>query len=307
MLSESSKGKGAVLLENSFVLRGELLGALLLREVVKNQMNMEKKLVAWSILAIVIGVATIVPLQYMMAGPAEVKAQTITPWFDVSIPYAYVNLYDSGGNDTMTWDGAMFQAIANFTLTPDAINLKNADAQIEFYQFRLYSDEASIVNITYSVAVCREELNVPGIPGGCYMAITGSGGNKFYFADGTTYDGNAIAGGSICGGGQVLANIPGVIPDKNYTVTVVGSYIADYNGNNVMQALPELRNAPTLYIDVSKICSVSYQGNSSSTTATTTTMASNEILCHIELTKIESGFVYGTCKEGTVPFPMQTP
>jgi hypothetical protein len=270
-------------------------------------MHVEKKLIAWSILAIVIGVATIIPLEYLMAGQAEANAQIITPWFDVSIPYAYVNLYDSGGNDTMTWDGAMFQAIANFTLTSDAISLKNADAQIEFYQFRVYSDNAAIVNVTYSVAVCREELNVPGIPGGCYMAITGSGCNTFTFADGTTYDGNAVAGDSICGGGQVIANMPGILPDKNYTVAVVGSYIADYNGNNAVQTLPELRNAQTLYIDVSKICSVSYQGNSSSTIATTTTMASNEILCHIALTKTENGFVYGTYTEGTVPFPIQTP
>jgi len=268
---------------------------------------MEKKLIAFSILAIAIGVATIIPLQYLMNGQTEAIAQPITPWFNVSIPYAYINLYESGGNDTMTWDGAMFQAIANFTLTSDAINLKSADAQIEFYQFRLYSDnEASIVNITYSVAVCREELNVPGIPGGVYLAITGSGSNKFTFADGTTYDGTAVVGDSICGGSKVICNIPGQ-PVEDYTVAVVGSYIADYKGNNVVQTLPELRNAQTLYIDVSKICSVSYQGNSSSTAATTTTLASDEILCHIALTKIENGFVYGTYSEGTVPFPIQTP
>jgi hypothetical protein len=116
----------------------------------------------------------------------------------------------------MTWDGAMFQAIANFTLTPDAINLKNADAQIEFYKFRLYSDTSAIVNITYSVAVCREEIDVQGTPGGYYMAITGSGGNKFTFADGTSarYAGNTVVGDSVCGGGKVIANIPG-IPVEN--------------------------------------------------------------------------------------------
>jgi hypothetical protein len=269
-------------------------------------MQIGKKLIACSILAIAIGVASIIPLQFLMTGQTEAKAQNITPWFNVSIPYAYVNLYNSGGNDTMTWDGAMFQAIANFTLTSDAINLKNADAQIEFYQFRVYSDTASIVNITYSVAVCREELNVPGVPGGVYLAITGSGSNIFYFADGTTYDGNAAVGDSICGGGKVICNIPGQ-PVENYTVTVVGSYIADYKGNNVVKTLPELRNAQVLYIDASKICSVSYKGNSSSTTATTTTLASDEILCHIALTKIENGFVYGIYSEGTVPFPIQTP
>jgi hypothetical protein len=269
-------------------------------------MHVEKKLIAWCILAIVIGVAAIIPLEYLMSDQAEAKAQTITPWFTVSIPYAYVNLHDSGGNDTMTWDGAMFQAIANFTLTPDAINLKTADAQIEFYQFRLYSDTAAIVNITYTVAVCREEINSQGTPGGYYMAITGSGGNKFTFADGTTYDGNAVIGDSVCGGGKVIANIPGR-PVENHTVAVVGSHITNYNGNNAVQTLTELRNAQTLNIDVSKICSVSYQGNSSSTTATTTTLASDEILCHVALTKTENGFVYGTYNEGTVPFPIQTP
>ncbi|MEJ2242872.1 MAG: hypothetical protein P8Y18_12150 [Candidatus Bathyarchaeota archaeon] len=164
---------------------------------------------------------------------------------------------------------------------------------------------ASIVNITYSVAVTRDEPFDPEIPGSYYTAITGVGGNKFYFADGTTYDGNIIAGDSISGGAQVLTSSG--LPLENYTLAVVGSYIADYNGDNSVQALAELRNAQDLYIDVSKICSVSYQSNSSSTSATTTTLASDEILCQIELTKIENGFVYGTYTEGTVPFPIQTP
>lgn len=277
----------------------------MLNRAVKNQM-IEKKLILCSILAIAIGIATIVPLEYMMAAQTEVSAQTMfTPWFNVSVPYAYVDLHESGGNNTMTWDGAMIQAIANFTLTPAALNLKDADARIEFYQFRVYSNQGSIVNITYSVAVCREELNVTGIPGGCYTAITGSGGNTFTFADGTTYNGNSVCGDSVCGGGVVLANMPGVIPVQNYTTAVVGSYIANYNGNNASQTLTELRNAQALYIDVSRICSVSYQGNA--TTATTTTMSSNQVLQHIVLTKAGNGFAYGTYTEGTVPFPIETP
>jgi hypothetical protein len=272
-------------------------------------MKMEKKLIACSILAIAIGILAIAPLEYAMISKAQANAAPIEikPWFNVTVPYAYVNLDKSGGNNTMTWDGAMVQAIANFTLTPEAINLENADAQIEFYQFRICSEQGAIVNITYSVAVCREEANVTGVPGGWYSAITGSGGNKFNFADGTTYDGNIVVGDSVCGGGVVIPNMQGVLPVMNYTTAVVGSYIADYNGNNAQQALIELRNAQTLYIDVSRICSVSHQGNSSSTTATTTTMASNEVIEHIVLTKTDSGFVYGTYKEGMVPFPIETP
>jgi hypothetical protein len=51
-------------------------------------MHVEKKINAWSILAIVIGVAAIIPLEYLMSGQAEAKAQTITLWFIVRIPYA---------------------------------------------------------------------------------------------------------------------------------------------------------------------------------------------------------------------------
>ncbi|MGE5555897.1 MAG: hypothetical protein ACM3UY_06515 [Methanocella sp.] len=271
-------------------------------------MQFEKKLVLCSIFAIAIGAATIIPLEYLMTGEVGANARTVfNPWFDVTVPYAYVNLHDIGGNNTMTWDGAMIQATANFTLTPDAINLNNADAKIEFYQFRVYSDQGAIVNITYSVAVTREEIDVPGIPGGCYLAIESVGNNKFTFADGTIYDGNTVVGDSVCGGSQVLANMPGILPVQNSTIAVVSSYMANYNGDDSEQAVTLLRNAQKLYIDISRICSVAYQGNSSSTTATTTTMASNEVLQHIELTKIDNGFVWGTYKEGTVPFPIQTP
>jgi hypothetical protein len=262
----------------------------------------EKKLILCAILAITIGIATIVPLEYFMAAQTQVNAQTMfTPWFNVSVPYAYVNLDQSGGNNTMTWDGAMIQALANFTLTPAAIELKNADAQVEFYQFQVSSDQGPIVNITYSVAVSKEEVNVTGVPGGVWMAITGSGGNSFTFADGTTYNG---PNNGNCGGGMVLSNIPDE-PMQNFTVAVVSTYLASYNGNSASQALTELRNAQNLYIDVTRAYSVSFEGNAK--TATTTTISNNQVLQHIELTKTGNGFVYGTYTEGTVPFPMETP
>jgi hypothetical protein len=103
---------------------------------------------------------------------------------------------------------------------------------------------------------------------------------------------------------MVLADFPGS-PIQNYTFAVLSDYIVSYNGNNAPVAIAELRNAQTLSIDVSRICSVSFEGNA--TTATTTTLASNQVLQHIVQTKAGNGFVYGTYTEGTVPFPMETP
>jgi hypothetical protein len=101
---------------------------------------------------------------------------------------------------------------------------------------------------------------------------------------------------------MVLWNSPVI---GNYTNAILSDYIASYNGNNAPAAIAELRSAQKLCIDVTRAFSVAFEGNA--TTATTTTMSSNQILQHIELTKISSGFVYGTYVNGTVPFPMETP
>lgn len=275
----------------------------------------EKKLILCGILAVAIGIATVVPMEYMMAAQAQETAQnaqaqakaqiqanaqaTLAPWFNISIPYIYVNLDQSGGNGTMTWDGVMIQGIANFTFSPEAFALNNTDARIEFYQFQVSSDQGPILNMTYSIAVSKAEYNVPGLPGGVYTAITGSGANSFIFADGTIY--RAPVNGD-CMGGMVLYSNPAI---GNFTCAVLSDYIASYNGNNAPAAIAELRNAQNLYIDVTRAFSVSFEGNA--TTATTTTMSSNQVLQHIELTKINGGFVYGTYTQGCVPFPMETP
>jgi hypothetical protein len=274
----------------------------------------EKKLILFGILAIVIGVATIVPIEYLMAAQNEVNAQTTSaPWFNVHVPYVYVNLYQRGANNTALWDGVDINGIANFTLTPAGMALKGADAKIEYYQFQISSDHGPIANITYSVALSVEQFpagnkinNIPGIPGGGYMAITGLGDNHFTFANGVTYNGipnyNGYCGGS--GGLDVIVgnNLPSTLTNQTFTTGILSCCIWNYNGNNQNQAVTELRNAKTLFIDVSRICSVSYNGN-----VTINMPSSDQVLQHIVLTKVGNGFVYGTCTQGTVPFQMETP
>ena len=277
----------------------------------------EKKVILCAILAITIGIATIVPMEYLMAAQAQeniqtaqaqAKAQaqatsqaTYDPWFQINVPYIYVNLDQSGGNTTATWDGVLIQGVANFTFAPEALALNNTDARIEFYQFQVSSENGPILNMTYSMAVSKTEYNVPGIPGGMYSAITGSGDNTFDFADGTIYQAPATGD---CMGGTVLYESP-LNPIANYTCGVLSDYITSDNGNSGSQVIAELRSAQTLYIDVTRTISVAFEGNAA--TATTTTMSSSQILQHIELTKISSGFVYGTYVQGSVPFPMETP
>jgi hypothetical protein len=138
------------------------------------------------------------------------------------------------------------------------------------------------------------------------MAITGLGDNSFTFANGVAYNGipnyNGYCGGA--GGLDVIVgnNLPSTLTNQSFTTGILSSYISNYNGNNQNQAITELRNAKTLYINVSRICSVSYNGD-----VTVNMPSSNQVLQHIVLTKEGNGFVYGTYTQGTVPFQMETP
>jgi hypothetical protein len=203
----------------------------------------------------------------------------------------------------MTWDGASLQGVINFTLTPNAVDLRGATAQIEVYQLHFYSEQGSIMTRTYCIAVSGR-VDDPDSPNGFNYAITGSVHGCYIFVDGTTYDSRIVFGESIS-----TACINNNMPDspmQDYFATVLGTYIADYDGEESVQILSNLRSAQTLYIDVIRVGSVSYKGYAESET-TLTTLVNNEVLCTVKFTKIDGGFVSENYVEGSVPFPMRVP
>jgi len=245
-------------------------------------MQIEKKLIAWSILAIAIGIATIVPLEYFMGAEAQANAALIKiePWLNVNITYAYCNIDTTSSNSTMSLYGASIGAVANFTLTPNA--LKNADAQIEYYKFAVSSDQGPIVDMGYHVS-----LEKPGIVYGA------SGNGTIWFENGLTYIGPVGTGGQ---------HLNYEVLDRSFTTGYVSDYIFGTNANDLPQVVTDLRNAQTLYIEVTKVSTVTVKGN-----VTVTTPASTDVLQRIELTKTDYGFIYGGYADGTLPIPMWVP
>lgn len=249
-------------------------------------MQIEKKLVACSILAIAIGIATIIPLEYMMAAQAQLasdqenKLPEIPSFSDVNVTYAYCNPNKVSANDTTTLYGANFQAVVNFTLTPTAI--ADPDAHIEYYQFAVSSDSGSIVNMTYYFAA-NPKQNILFVLGPGIIAVNEglNTGPVPSTSQGATYD-----------------------PwNHTFTAGLVSSYVSGTDQNNLPQVISDFRNAQTLYIDVTKVSTVTLNGNS-----TVTTPANNDILQHIVLTKTPDwSFMYGNYVAGSVPFPVETP
>jgi hypothetical protein len=269
-------------------------------------MKMEKNIIALSILALVIGITTIIPLAYFTDNNMAAAGQS---WFKVDIPYAYIDLYDIGENAVSVWDGAHITVLANFTLTPDTLKLKDGEAKISFYMFHIYSEQGSIANISSSIAISGRTTHTTRDPPYFESVINGGGNQCFYFADGTMYNGSAIVGG-IDGSSISHNSIPWETPIE-YIITEAGTFISNYDNEFVsnydVEALATLRNSQTICITVSRIGSVSYQEGTEQKSSTTTVTLVNEVLGYIELTRIDDDFICGKYVEGTLPWPVRVP
>ena len=113
-------------------------------------MKLEKKLIVCSILAIAIGIASIVPLAFFMSAKAQTSLDD-QPQLNIkiNIPYAYISNYwdnSSAVNNTYGWVySIVFQGSPNFD--PNTVN---PDAVYEYYQVEVSSEKGSIGNLTYS-------------------------------------------------------------------------------------------------------------------------------------------------------------
>lgn len=259
-------------------------------------MQIEKKLVACSILAIAIGIATIMPLQYLMNTETAAALPKVEPWFDVNIEYAECNPY-MVGNGTATWDGATIQAVANFTLTTNAME-SDVDTQVEYYKFAVSSEQGPICDMGYYIA--ESKTNMTEINAGIYKGTTLRLNDTITFKNGLSYNPPEIGDGQpISWMGQAIG-WTGDNPINN-TYGVAGMHISAYNGEDSVypvspQVVAQLRDAQTLSIDVSKVCTVTVKGN-----VVVTTQADPTILQHIEIAKTDNGFVYGTYTVSTKP------
>ena len=128
-------------------------------------MKVEKKLIACSILALIIGVSSVLPLTFLMSATAKADASS-EPWFSINIPYAYWTAYDG----PLNWSSDYFQQpepneeiysvshqrmmVFNFTLD-DIPTADPFDARVEYYQLRLSSDKESIINMNWFVGTYK--------------------------------------------------------------------------------------------------------------------------------------------------------
>jgi hypothetical protein len=253
--------------------------------------KIEKKLIAFSILAITIGTASIVPLAFFMS-PAKAQTTDDIPWFNVDVVYASWNATskdDASGYidgigpiyDSISYSST-YLVVLNYSVNPAAIDVLD-NARVEYYQLQVYSDIGQIENVTiFFGANCKDDIDpTPSFhfvrPG--WFNTTTSGGGTFI----RKFNGTLVSS---------LANGLGL------TGTSGGYSSNSFKNTTLPQEFLSIQNADKLYIDVRRLGYITFDGNS-----TIITLASNEVIQHIELTKSGDQFVYGTLPQSLSQVP----
>jgi hypothetical protein len=248
-------------------------------------MKLEKKLIACSILALIIGVSSVLPLVFLMSATA--KAET-TPesWFSVDIPYSYWvtkngSLEDQFSGFLEDVDETRIVSHQELTALNITLNVNTtnelSDARIEYYQIDLTSDTGLIQTMHFSVGTnTKPSITREDIPFGI---------ETFHFMRDDWFD--TLPFTSYGGGSGVLR--------LNWTVGVSmlwpmgGAGSRTLDSNDKPGLVSGLREAETLSITVYRIGWVTFSGNS-----TAVTLADNEVVDQIQLEKFGDGWLYNT-------------
>lgn len=231
-------------------------------------MQIEKKLILCSILAVAIGIAAIAPAAYFMNTAVSAQSTEDKPWFNLNINYATAGITNPFGEDIAT-----YQVSYNYTVNPDAVDTK-VGGRIEYYRLQVYSDKTQLVNTTAYLAVnCSEYLDRDAI----------AFERKGWF--------NTSGLASV---GSFSLNFTGTLDfagaGASFGTTAKDNPLNEKSG---AQQLQDVQDAQTIYVDVYRIAYITCSNNS-----TTVHLANDEVIQHVELTKNGDQFVYGTKPSG---------
>jgi hypothetical protein len=248
------------------------------------KMNSEKKLIACSILALAIGISSVLPLTFLM--PTTAQAETAPePWFSIDMPYAYWVTYDGPLKDSpFQFPGIEMNEtnsvsdqqliVLNFTLTADTAK-QQADAQIEYYQIDMNTDKEFIESQYWVIGTnINSSFDVSSL-------IT-----DFHFMRSEWFDTDTFnpmkSGG---GGGLVRQNWAS---DFSVLWPAGGSGSGTLGVNGAYHTVSALRAAETVTISIYRIGLVTFSGDS-----TVVTRTNNELVSQIQLEKYgEEGWLY---------------
>jgi hypothetical protein len=239
-------------------------------------MIIEKKLIAVSVIALLIGVSSVIPMVFLMSEPA--KAATFDdPWFNINVPYAYYS-----ANSTIYSYQTKCVIALNFTVNADAIT-EYADGRVEYYEFQIYGDHEQITNVTYFLARNSSKVVDPI--------------SMFHFTFTNGFNSTAA------GGGLLVTNLTAPLPLlRTGESTRHSDETGNWRNTNRGKIILEIENANTIYLDVRRLGYITFTENN-----TIVTLADNQVIQHLALTKKGDAFTYGEPPNESMLMPGELP
>lgn len=247
-------------------------------------MKLEKKLIACSILALIIGVSSVLPLGFLMSATAKAnpssEALSSEPWFSINVPYSYWMTRD-GKLDSLdvTPDinetrlvSSQYLIALNLTLNVETTNYP-ADARIEYYQIDVSSDKGPVETMCWFVGTV---LDVSSFSFQDFI-------KDFHFVRNDWFDTDSFSIRDRNGG--MVRNNWATNFSLLWRVGNAGSGTIGHSSSSDL--VSALREAETLYISIRRIGWVTFTANS-----TLVTLANNEIVDQTQLEKFGEGFLY---------------
>lgn len=217
-------------------------------------------------------IATILPLIFLKSPSRQALDK---PWTTLNIPYAYWRGNSTDINGTFNYAIA-YEILFNISINTHAgDNL--ADTRFEYYQFQLYTDKQPIFNFTYGV--CTNYSKV--IDTHWLESYTLLKPFNNISIDSGKFIENQAKNSTIVS----LENFAGTSESEKSAWE--RSYSDIWQQSTDYQWLLATQNANVINIDLSRLGYLTVKGNS-----TITTLTSNDVIQHVQLTKYGNGFLY---------------
>jgi hypothetical protein len=247
----------------------------------------EKKLVTYCFVSVLVGVAAVAPLLFFMPGTVSAQTEFNRPWFNLDVPFAYysatstegtsVNV-DTGQVENTSSYSSAYSVGLNYSVNAAADTMINA--RIEYFKIHVYSDLGSIEDIVTSIgANCTGDMDPEKL---------------FSFARDDWFNTNMVSGGTF------YPSFNGELPENEGPVGGISGISTSVSFANITlpQEFLNAQNAPKIYIDISRLGYITFDGNN-----TIATLADQSILQHLELTKNGDNFTFGNVPANQIPTP----
>jgi hypothetical protein len=248
-------------------------------------MKIEKKIIALSIVAFVIGAAVIVPMSAHMNANAQTSGDE--PWFTIENPSASftADIIDNSYH----WLGG----IKFLTSISDNAFSQQADSRIEYLKLVVYTGDIQLCETNQFIAVS----NSPKCEGYCDLLTFGS---KNWFND-LDFRSGTSGVYSYSRGGECLHSTQ--LPVTPVLINNYGS--GSYGGKNYDTdkefgaTLNALENTQMIYADIIRVGYITFYENGE----VVVTPIDNEVIQHMEMTKNGNGFTFNDSAPGQLPVP----